>query len=318
MKFEVAAMIPGFANSCQYWTVPAKSIQSVPRSGMPHVCAASARFGAKPIAAQAASAMTSSLLKDPSSKVAGSAGGIEPPAAPIELFVQRTVDLGDFFRLGRLVGLRLALRPGYGLAAEVAEPEAREIEAVAPVGADLLERGEQRLALVSLLRHLLGRADVDRAVPLQPGGGRNQLPDDHVLLQPVQAVDLALDRGVGQHLRRLLEGSRSEERLRRKGGLGDAEDQRLERRLLLLRLLLLDARVLALEDDLVHELAGQEVGVACVLDAHLLQHLAHHELDVLVVDVDALRAVDLLHLLDEVQLGRRRGLQAEQEIGRAT
>src|SRR2546429_5976933 len=82
MKFEVAAMIPGFANSCQYWTVPAKSIQSVPRSGMPHVCAASARFGAKPIAAQAASAMTSSLLKDPSSKVAGSAGGIEPPALP--------------------------------------------------------------------------------------------------------------------------------------------------------------------------------------------------------------------------------------------
>ena len=37
--------------------------------------------------------------------------------------------------------------------------------------------------------------------------------------------------------------------------------------------------------------------------AHLLQHLAHDQLDVLVVDVDALGAVDLLHLGDQVLLG---------------
>ena len=68
MKFEVAAMIPGFANSCQYWTVPAKSIQSVPWFGMPQVEDAAARLGAKPIAAQAASAMRSSRLKTRPSK----------------------------------------------------------------------------------------------------------------------------------------------------------------------------------------------------------------------------------------------------------
>ena len=55
---------------------------------------------------------------------------------------------------------------------------------------------------------------------------------------------------------------------------------------------------------LVDQLAGQELGVAGVLDADLLQHLPDDQLDVLVVDVDALGLVDLLHLADEVQLGR--------------
>ena len=48
---------------------------------------------------------------------------------------------------------------------------------------------------------------------------------------------------------------------------------------------------------------GRQVGVALLVDPHLLQHLAHDQLDVLVVDVDALGPVDLLHLGDEVQLG---------------
>ena len=62
--------------------------------------------------------------------------------------------------------------------------------------------------------------------------------------------------------------------------------------------------VLAVEHELVHELAGQELRPAGVVDAHLLQHLADDQLDVLVVDLDALRLVDLLHLVDEVQLDR--------------
>ena len=53
---------------------------------------------------------------------------------------------------------------------------------------------------------------------------------------------------------------------------------------------------------------GRSSVVAGVLDPHLLQHLPNDQLDVLVVDVDALRLVDLLHLADEVQLGRRRAL----------
>jgi len=93
---------------------------------------------------------------------------------------------------------------------------------------------------------------------------------------------------IGQYLGRLLEGGGREERLGGQRGLGDPEDQRLVGRLLLLALLLLHADVLALEHDPVDELAGQEVGVARLLDAHLLQHLPNDQLDVLVVDVDAL------------------------------
>ena len=53
----------------------------------------------------------------------------------------------------------------------------------------------------------------------------------------------------------------------------------------------------------VHELARQVVGVALLVHPHLLQHLTHDQLDVLVVDVDALGLVDLLDLADHVQLG---------------
>ena len=44
----------------------------------------------------------------------------------------------------------------------------------------------------------------------------------------------------------------------------------------------------------VHELAREQVGVALLVDPDLLEHLAHDQLDVLVVDVDALGLVDLL------------------------
>ena len=65
----------------------------------------------------------------------------------------------------------------------------------------------------------------------------------------------------------------------------------------------------------VDELAGQEDGVALREDAHLLHHLAHDDLDVLVVDLDALRAVDLLDLVDQVALGAGVATGGEQ-VGR--
>ena len=54
-------------------------------------------------------------------------------------------------------------------------------------------------------------------------------------------------------------------------------------------------------------LAAQEAGVAGVGDLDLAQHLANDHLDVLVVDLHALQAVDVLDLVDQVgrQLGRR-------------
>ncbi len=43
------------------------------------------------------------------------------------------------------------------------------------------------------------------------------------------------------------------------------------------------------------------------MHVHALEHLPHDDLDVLVVDRHTLRAVDLLHLLDEVELDRHAG-----------
>src|SRR2546427_6132020 len=57
------------------------------------------------------------------------------------------------------------------------------------------------------------------------------------------------------------------------------------------------SRVLAVEHELVDELAREQVGATGAVDAHLLQHLPHDQLDVLVVDLDALRLVDLLYLV---------------------
>ena len=62
-----------------------------------------------------------------------------------------------------------------------------------------------------------------------------------------------------------------------------------------------DLLVLALEDVLLDLLVDEEVRVAHVLDADAPQHLADDDLDVLVVDGDALQAVDLLDLVDEVR-----------------
>ena len=83
-------------------------------------------------------------------------------------------------------------------------------------------------------------------------------------------------------------------------------------------LLLLDAaRSRARAPILSTSWPGSRSVVAGVLDAHLLQHLPDDQLDVLVVDLDALRLVDLLHLADEVQLGLGRSRPSRRkQVGR--
>ena len=61
-------------------------------------------------------------------------------------------------------------------------------------------------------------------------------------------------------------------------------------------LALLELGVHAQELVTVDKLTGQVLGVALLLDPDLLHHLADDDLDVLVVDVHALRLVDLLDL----------------------
>src|SRR3954454_20663962 len=116
--------------------------------------------------------------------------------------------------------------------------------------------------------------------------GRDELADDHVLLEADEVVLGAVDGGLGQHSRRLLEGSGSKERGRVERRLGDAQQNRLGG----CRLAALgdDAVVYLLEVELVDELERQLLRVARLVDAHLAQHLPNDDLDVLVVDRHAL------------------------------
>src|SRR5690606_17657309 len=148
---------------------------------------------------------------------------------------------------------------------------------------------------------------------IEARAGRNELTDDDVLLQATQVVDLAVDRGFGQDARRLLEGGRREERIRLERRLGDTEQHRHgRRRLTALRQHLV---VLRVELEAVNRVSLEEIGVARVLDLHLAEHLAADHLDVLVVGVHALRAIHLLHFIDDVAL-RLLGAERVQDLVR--
>src|SRR6516164_1826421 len=140
----------------------------------------------------------------------------------------------------------------------------------------------------------------DLAQPVHRGAGarRYQAADDDVLLEAFERVDLAVDRGFGEHARGLLERRRRDERARLQRSLGDAEQHRMA-----------DGRFLALfgrpridlvELDLVDLLALDQLGLTRVVDLHLLQHLANDHLDMLVVDRNALQPIDVLDLVDEI------------------
>ena len=120
-------------------------------------------------------------------------------------------------------------------------------------------------------------------------------------LEAAQRVGASVDRRVGEDAGGLLEGGRGQPRLGRERGLGDAHELRTTRG----RLAALGdhAPVLLLEPHAVHEVGGQQVGVTRLEHRDPAQHLPHDDLDVLVVDRHALRAVDRLHLVDQVLLG---------------
>ena len=66
---------------------------------------------------------------------------------------------------------------------------------------------------------------------LDAGSRRDEEPDDNVLLEADEAVDISPHRSRGKYLRRLLEGGRGEEAVCRKGRLGDAVYHRTPLRL---------------------------------------------------------------------------------------
>ena len=168
---------------------------------------------------------------------------------------------------------------------------------------------------------------------------------DNVLLEVLQRIDLTLNSGLVEHLRRLLErGGRNEARglqcstgdtlkyLIRRGGddvthLYGLQITTLERRVLVTQLAHRDdlpglyvLRIACIHDNdlvvefvvhihelpLVHYLILEETRVSRILDLDLAHHLAYDHLEVLVVDLHTLHTVDLLHLVDDVLLHLRR------------
>src|SRR5438046_3088073 len=75
-----------------------------------------------------------------------------------------------------------------------------------------------------------------QAVHARAGAGRDQTANDDILLEARERVDLALNRGFGQHARRLLERRGGDEAAGLQAGLGDAEQHRLALGTLLLLL----------------------------------------------------------------------------------
>src|SRR5262249_24553915 len=145
---------------------------------------------------------------------------------------------------------------------------------------------------------------------------------------------------LGQHLGRLLEAGRRDEAVGLHGRLSDAQEHHAARRrgrrdvsrrlpafafeagprplagpladglagpgLGIAGVLDLDALLEAVvnlaEGELVNDRARQQARVPHRLDFHLAEHLRDDVLDVLVVDIDALAAVDALDLPDQVVL----------------
>src|SRR5215208_6471237 len=166
--------------------------------------------------------------------------------------------------------------------------------------ADWLRR--RHVKLIDVLRPVALDGHGEPPVTRQSCGCGYELPDNDVLLQACEAIHLALDGSVGKDACRLLERGRREEAIGGERGLGYAHQDRVVGGWA--AFLLLDACVLGQDSKAVGDLLGEQLRVAGVVHDHLAEHLAYDDLDVLVVDVHALGAVDLLHLIDEVALGR--------------
>src|SRR5215475_4859013 len=89
--------------------------------------------------------------------------------------------------------------------------------------------GLERLLLLPFVENELiaPRRDFAELAHHGAGSGRDQPPDDDVLLKAVQRIDLAVDRRLGENPGGLLERCRRNERAGLERGLGDAEEHRI-------------------------------------------------------------------------------------------
>jgi hypothetical protein len=130
---------------------------------------------------------------------------------------------------------------------------------------------------------------------------------------PTSLSRLPCTAGFGEHAGRFLEGCRRDEAAGLQAGLGDAQQDRLALR---------RARPSAIALSLTSSNSALSTcsplrSVVSPLSriSHFLEHLAHDHLDVLVVDLHALQAIDVLHLVDQV-VGQRLDAHDPQDVMR--
>ena len=155
-----------------------------------------------------------------------------------------------------------------------------------------------------------GFHDLDPTVTVEAGAGGDEVAHDDVFLEPAQVVHLAQGRRFREDAGGVLERGGGDERIRLQRRLGNAEQHR--QALGGLAALFQHFDVFGLEVELVHLVAPEKRGVARLGDFHLAEHLADNDFDVLVVDLDALEAVNLLDLVDQVLLEFLRPADVEQ------
>ena len=142
------------------------------------------------------------------------------------------------------------------------------------------------------------------AVHRKSGACGDELADDDVLLQADKVIDLALDGSLGEDLCGLLEGCRRQEALGCQRRLCDTHEKLgigcLGKSLLACRDSLVDLAVCGFQLADINGGAGQKLGASRILYPDLAHHLTHNDLDMLIVDINALLTVDLLNLLDDI------------------
>ena len=186
------------------------------------------------------------------------------------------------------------------------------IEEVQP-SSGFSEAGERDGLRLGFFLNLDQRLEPDLAMMIKAGARRDDVPHDDVFLEPTQVIHAGASGSLGEDTGGVLEGSGAEEALGFERGLGDAEQDRLG--LGRLAAHALDALVLFLEFKFVHLLAPEERGVARLGDAHLSQHLADDDFDVLVVNGDTLEPIDFLDFIDQVLLEFLRTADVENLVG---
>ena len=127
---------------------------------------------------------------------------------------------------------------------------------------------------------------------------RDELTDDDILLKADERILLALDSRIGEHSCGLLERCRRQERICGKGSLGDTEQHSCALRQFSACLQSFVICVVKLYS--VYNRAYEQIGVTGLLDLDFADHLTNDNLDMLIIDIDTLEAVNPLNLLDEI------------------